>query len=690
MRTKARRRIGRLLALLALALAFSLTPGVAGAHAAFVSAEPEPGQELTNAPGVVVLRFTEPLNARLSKAVVTDPTGRELEGRASASGRQEIRIPLPTNALGVYTVDWTTVSTLDGHTLRGSFRFGVGVAPGEGAEGVTTFAPRGADLLLSVGRGLEYAFLLLAAGMLLLRRLGRRRPELSWVRPPLRLALSGALAGGIAVVLGEAFTAAGSASAGAVASYLTTGLPGAARLTRLIAEGAAMGLALTGGRLVIPSALAAMGALAAAGHAAAVRPTWWGIAVDAVHLVTAGLWVGGILALALTRPPGGWRGPEGRALLARFSPIAVSAFLATTATGILRGFQELSTLGDLVDTSYGQVLGLKVLGVLAMIPLSVLAWRRLARSVRPEAIVAVFVIGAAALLAAYPLPPGRVAEAEEAEAPAAESALPREGDLTLGGEAGTALIGLTLRPGEPGRNEALVYVLPLEGEEAASGVPVEISAGGTAVRMEECGPTCRRARLRLGGGERVEVRVGGPAGGTATFDLPELPAPDGGRLFDRLQARMHALDTFRIAEVFRPLEPPLRTSYALQAPDRMQIEASNGFQSVWVGSTRYRRTGPGEPWEVDRGGPPARVPSFIWDTRDDVVAPRIVGTETVEGLRTRILSFFAPSGSIPIWFRLWVTADDLVVRAEMRAQGHFMDLRYFDFDAPVRIQPPEA
>lgn len=380
-------------------------PGTAQAHAAIVSSQPEPSQELGTAPGVVVLRFTEPLNVSLSRATVTDPTGERFEGEPT--GEREIRVPLSTNAPGVYEVEWVTVSTLDGHTLRGSFRFGVGVSPGPGAEGEIGTSPGRSDLVVAVFRAVEFASLLLAIGMLLLRRLGRRA-ELEWVRPRLRLTLTVALLSGLAVVVGEALIAARSASPGPVISYLTTGPSGAARTIRLVAEALAVLAAVIGRGILLPLLIAFLG-LSAAGHGAAVS---WGIPVDAFHLLAAGLWAGGVLALATLRPPGGWKGPSGRALLERFTPVAIPAFLLTVATGTLRGFQELSALRDLVATSYGQVLGLKVLGVLAMVPLSILAWRRVLGSARLEAGVAVLVVGLAALLAAYPLPPGRASEAE--------------------------------------------------------------------------------------------------------------------------------------------------------------------------------------------------------------------------------------------------------------------------------------
>ncbi|MGH2660434.1 MAG: copper resistance protein CopC [Actinomycetota bacterium] len=677
-RSSKRRR--RLLGLAVLVVIIG-TPGTAQAHAAIVSSQPEPGQELATAPGVVVLRFTEPLNVSLSRATVIDPTGERFEGEPT--GEREIRVSLSTNAPGVYDVEWVTVSTLDLHTLRGSFRFGVGVSPGPGAEGEIGTSPQRSDLVVAIFRAVEYASLLLAIGMLFLRRTGRRSPTLDWVRPRLVLALGVALVSGLTVVVAEALTAAGSASLGAVVSLLTTGLAGVARTLRVLAEALAVLAALIG-RGIIPFLLIAILGLSAAGHAAAVS---WGIPVDALHLLAAGLWAGGVLALATLRPPGGWKGPSGRALLERFSRVAIPAFLFTVATGTLRGLQELSALRDLVATSYGQVLGLKVLGVLSMVPLSILASRRVFGSPRLEAGMAVLVIGAAALLAAYPLPPGRASEAEEAEeAPASTSALPEAGDLTLGGDAGQVLVGLMIRPAQPGPNQVLVYLLPLEGEDAAGGIPATLRLGGRAVQMDPCGTTCRRAEVDLQGGEELSVVVGTDVGGTVLFQLPDLPAPDGSEIVERVERRTHELRTYRLDEVLSSGLAKLRAFYAFEAPDRARISVPGGSTNIRIGDTQYLRKEPGGLWEVQHP-PPLRVPSFIWDFFMPAVAPRIIGSDTVDGVRTQVVSF-SGTGSLPIWFRLWVDDQGLVHRAEMRAQGHFMDHRYFAFDAPIDIEPP--
>jgi copper transport protein len=662
-------------------------PGTARAHAAIVSSQPEPGQELASAPGVVVLDFSEPLNVSLSRASVIDPNGRRFEGKPR--GEREIRIPLSTNAPGVYEVEWVTVSTLDGHTLRGSFRFGVGVAPGPGAEGEIGTTPQRSDLIVALFRAAEYASLLLAVGMLLLVRLARSA-RLKWIRPRLGWALGAALASGLLVVAGEALSAAGSLSMGAVLDYLTTGPSGAARTIRVLAEA----LALVAWRLGhCPSLflVIAIVGLAASGHAAAVS---FGVPIDALHLLAAGLWTGGILALATLRPPGGWRGPNGRALIEAFSSVAIPAFLLTIATGGLRGLQELSRPADLLSTPYGLILTLKILIVLCMVPLSILAWRRVLGSPRFEAGIAVLVIGVAALLAAFPLPPGRATEAEEAEGPpAAVVGLPRQGDLTLGSDAGEVLVGLTIRPAEPGANDVFVYLLPLEGEKAAADLPATIELGGSSIPMDPCGATCRRASFDLQGGETLAVEVGSDVGGTAAFHLPELPAPDSLGLLGQVEQRMHQLRSYRQVEVLSAGRGAVRAIYAFAAPDSYTSRATRGgevtTEVINIGGTRYIRSSPEVDWEKQTGGPSPEVPSFIWDYFVPPVAPRIIGAERVDGADTEVVAF-AGSGSLPIWFMLWVDEQGLVRRAEMRAQGHFMDHRYYDFDAPIRIVPPEG
>jgi len=267
--------------------------------------------------------------------------------------------------------------------------------------------PSPADVALGALHWLEYLGLIGTIGTMVVRRLGANSPPIGWARPPMQVALGAAFVGGLGVIGAEALGAGGSLS-GAVA-YLVGGPPGWVRVARVGAEGAALAACLLGRRFVAPPAIFAAAAVAFAGHAAAVQPPGGAIFGDVLHVLSAGVWAGGIIVLATLRPPGGWSGEEGRSLLVRFGRVALVAFAITAMTGVLGATSELREPSDLWTTSYGLVLSTKSAGVLVMLALSAVAWSRGFGPVRAEATVALLVLAATAVLAAYPLPPARVA-----------------------------------------------------------------------------------------------------------------------------------------------------------------------------------------------------------------------------------------------------------------------------------------
>jgi putative copper export protein len=258
--------------------------------------------------------------------------------------------------------------------------------------------PSAPELAIGAFRWVEYLGLLWFIGVLVVRRLAANTPGLSWARLPMHPALALALVGGIGTVAGQA-----------LASGTVDGADGWLRVSRVVAEGLALGFCLTGVRFVVAPGLLAGVLLAFGGHSGKVEPQAAGIAVDSIHILSAGMWAGGIVALATLKPPGGWRGAEGGVLIDRFSRVAPLAFAITALTGLLRATEELTAVNDLWTTSYGAVLSLKSLGVLVMLAMSWLAWRRGLPVARLEAAIAVAVIAATALLAAYPLTPGQSA-----------------------------------------------------------------------------------------------------------------------------------------------------------------------------------------------------------------------------------------------------------------------------------------
>src|SRR5713101_6033808 len=154
--------------LVAGALAAAATP--ASAHARFVSASPAPGTGLPEAPGAVAIRFSEPLNLSLSRIDVFDAERRQVGAapteavpRDPFSMRRRIGFLRP----GQYTVEWLTVSALDGNTLRGSYDFAIGT--GADAGQVSGAGPLGSEGPLGlVGRWVALVGLGLWAGSALL------------------------------------------------------------------------------------------------------------------------------------------------------------------------------------------------------------------------------------------------------------------------------------------------------------------------------------------------------------------------------------------------------------------------------------------------------------------------------------------------------------------------------------------
>ena len=671
---------------LASAALLLVLPATASAHAVPVSSTPAPGSRLGATPGAVVIVFDEPLEPRLSGTTVIDPSGRRFTGTVSG---KTIRVPLSADAPGVYRVDWKTVSVVDGHTITGSFRFGVGVSPGVAttAAGTTAQGPTAADILVAVLRAIEYTLLLLACGLATLSILGRGLP----LRLPTVPVAAALLVSGVAVVAAEALLASSGASVAGIIDYLTNGVTGWSRVARIALEAAVLEIAIVRARLSPVLLAGVVVAVAVAGHGADVEPAWQGIAVNAVHLAAAGVWAGGIIALALLRVTGRWQ-TVGRDLLPRFRRVAPWAFLVSVVLGAVQAAQLLGGPGQVLTTSYGLTLVAKAVAVAAMVALSVLAWRRIRVSLRVEAALALVVIGAAAALAAYPVVPNEAREAAEAPvasgpAAARASAFPQRGDLTMGGRAGQIMVGLTVHPGRPGKNTVRAYLA----SPATPAAKARIHVQGRWHALSSCGGPCRTGTVDLHGGERLAVAVAGPAGGTAAFELPPLPAEDGTTLARSAIAEMNRLRSYRVAEVLSGF----RSAYAYARPHQLWLRtwyADGVQQSLWLGSSLYVKTGPEAPWRLKSRGTLAPVPYFVWDPFQPLVDARIVGTATVSGVPVTVVSAFGGHGSDPdsVWFTLWVDRKTgRVLRSQMWAPDHFMDDHYHAFNQPARIPRPK-
>src|SRR5215472_16147204 len=125
-----------LVAVLALA-GIGVLASPARAHALLERSFPAADSSLPSAPQAMLLYFTEAPEPSLSTVLLLDSSGQAVprvgEPTVVPGDAQELRVRLPGLADGVYTVNWRTVSKVDGHVTGGSFAFGIGVQPPAGS-----------------------------------------------------------------------------------------------------------------------------------------------------------------------------------------------------------------------------------------------------------------------------------------------------------------------------------------------------------------------------------------------------------------------------------------------------------------------------------------------------------------------------------------------------------------------------
>jgi putative copper export protein len=138
-------------------------------------------------------------------------------------------------------------------------------------------------------------------------------------------------------------------------------------------------------------AAAAAGALAWAGHAAAVEPNGGlALASDLLHLIAAGVWLGALAPLiALLRAASTPAGADGRPyavlVVRRFSRLALGAMLTLVATGAWNAWMLVGDLPSLIGTRYGGLLLLKLGLLVPILALAAMNRRRLIPALSGEA-----------------------------------------------------------------------------------------------------------------------------------------------------------------------------------------------------------------------------------------------------------------------------------------------------------------
>ena len=406
-------------------------PASAGAHATLTFATPAEQSRVSAPPTEIRLGFDQSVTAPPDAIVVLGAEGRRVSGPVTQASRGTvIRVPVSGLAKGeAYTVRWRELSA-DGHVGTGVYTFGVGVEPPPPTEAVGASGMTWRD---DVARWALFASLALLLGVVGIRLLVLPRVVDPRVERRVHLlGVVGAVAAVNAGIAGFVIRAANALGVSGVdllyadlspfaestrfgTAFLVTTLGYGACLTIL-----AIAWALDRPRLRWPAfclALVLVWSYPLSGHQATEpNASLVGQVADWVHLVTAMLWAGGVLTLAVVVWP---LAPDmRRTAFLRFSRIAIVLVAVLVIAGTVVAIERLPHLADLWQTSYGTTLMVKVALVLVA-----LAWggihhafvrprlergeraRGVGRSLLGESAVAMAVLLAAAVLVNGSPPP---------------------------------------------------------------------------------------------------------------------------------------------------------------------------------------------------------------------------------------------------------------------------------------------
>lgn len=413
-----------LLALLASAL---LAPTASG-HAVLIAADPPDGAVLDAPPGRVLLTFNETVAQPGATLRVTGPDGAIYaggEGSEPLAVGRTLSIGIPSDLPeGTSLVEWAIVSE-DGHRIRGTSTFSVG-SPSALPSSSTEAGPDTRDAVAALLRGIVFVTTVTLIGVLAvmlavwrpLIASGRRRDAAAAAAAD-RAFLSDALP----IAVGTAAVLALTGLFGPPVQAWALDLPldeylgvrqGRIDLARFALAAVATPLLFWGlsrGRLaallLATPPVVALGLLPAfTGHASSVESAWIAIPVDALHVLAAGLWAGGILVLASALPralraAGSARRDLLLGALRRFSRLAIAGTLIGAATGTVSALLQAGSLTAIPETTWGRLLLLKVALVIVIIAIAAVVRRAGPSSLRgltAEAGVVLLVIAVTAAM----------------------------------------------------------------------------------------------------------------------------------------------------------------------------------------------------------------------------------------------------------------------------------------------------
>ena len=533
---------------LACVLALVVHSQVAEAHANLVRSEPAANSTLDASPDRITIWFTEPMEAGFSEIQVLNSSGARVDDGDSTVDANDLTVMsvgLPSLPDGTYAVAWRNLSTIDGHSLRGSFIFSVGEPISESSAAQTSETPtlwspvepyiRWIALLSALALTGALTFELLVSGPVLVAA-GTRSP-LGRLRPRLRarsqrlmwVALIAFLAASVAQLLTQVvavFDIPLSEAAGtpaiellqetdwggvwqyrvglAVVAGVLFMLPLIVRFRRAPNRERLVAVLLW---LALIASLGILATISMTSHAAAtIGIARYALANDVVHLTAAAVWVGGLMQLIANTPlfihgisenarrNALWR------LVRRFSVAAGLSVVVLIATGVYSAWAQVTDFVAL-DTPYGGALMAKLLAfaVLLVVATVNLIWIRprlrgsstaarwLRRTVVAEIVLAVLVIFVVGFLTAL----------EPARQVASRALAMQQQGLSFTDTVDGTDISLAVEPGHVGANSFTVSLADRFGNPIDDAIDVRLRTSYLDADFgEESVPT-----VNIGGGE---------------------------------------------------------------------------------------------------------------------------------------------------------------------------------------------
>lgn len=336
------------------------------------------GVILPAAPAAVRLTFSEPVQVIGSGVRVVSPSGARVErGPARVEGR-EVTTAVGARDEGTYVVSWRVVSG-DTQPVRGSFVFSVGratpLAAASGADGAMT--GRVGFVAAVLARVLHFAGYALSFGVLAFRAcVAPRTHPGAAARATWRLVRGGVAALIVAeplALFAQSWTLGVASDPEVVADVLASraGLVMGQRLGVALLLWAMLTVLARGSKPATALALGLGLGLALidgqATHAMTTRPLALGLAVNAVHVAAMGAWVGALAAVIVAGP--------GVTVTATAHRVALGGVWALVASGTAMAFSHVPRVADAAGTTYGRVLGAKLLALLVVLVLAARARR---------------------------------------------------------------------------------------------------------------------------------------------------------------------------------------------------------------------------------------------------------------------------------------------------------------------------